>query len=75
MFFKMKRATIYEFPEAQTQLTKSTRNDALVKTVWKFPEYLYNFYISTEVDTHKTEIPLKYIIFLIWRIQAASATV
>lgn len=62
--FKFKRATIYEFPEAQTQLTKSTRKDALVKTDWKFPEHLYHFYVSTEVDTHQTEFPLKYMIFL-----------
>ena len=62
--FKLKRATIFEFPEAQTQLTKSTRKDALVKTNWKFPKHLYSFYVSTEVDTHQSEIPLKYMIFL-----------
>lgn len=66
--FKMKRATIYEFPEAHATVYKSIRDDAINKTIWKFPKHLYGSYTSTEVDTHKGSIPLKYkiILFLIF---------
>ncbi|MBF6865444.1 zonular occludens toxin domain-containing protein, partial [Acinetobacter baumannii] len=63
--FKMKRATIYEFPEAHTTVSKAVRDDAINKTIWKFPKHLYGTYTSTEVDTHKQKIPLKYIIILV----------
>lgn len=66
--FKMKRATIYEFPEAHATVYKSIRDDAINKTIWKFPKHLYGSYTSTEVDTHKGSIPLRYkiILFLIF---------
>jgi len=63
--FKMKRATIYEFPEAHATVYKSIRDDAINKTIWKFPKHLYGSYTSTEVDTHKASIPLKYKIILL----------
>ncbi|WP_059246369.1 zonular occludens toxin domain-containing protein [Acinetobacter baumannii] len=63
--FKMKRATIYEFPEAHATVSKSVRDDAINKTIWKFPKHLFGTYTSTEVDTHKQKIPLKYIIILV----------
>lgn len=63
--FKMKRATIYEFPEAHATVYKSIRDDAINKTIWKFPKHLYGSYTSTEVDTHKSSIPLKYIVILL----------
>lgn len=63
--FNMQRSTIYEFPEAHVYVTKSVRDDAVNKTIWKFPKHLFGTYTSTETNTHKTEIPLKYIIFLI----------
>ncbi|UEL55533.1 zonular occludens toxin domain-containing protein [Acinetobacter baumannii] len=63
--FKMKRATIYEFPEAHATVSKAVRDDAINKTIWKFPKHLFGTYTSTEVDTHKQKIPLKYIIILV----------
>ena len=63
--FKMKRSTIYEFPEAHATVYKSIRDDAINKTIWKFPKHLYGTYTSTEVDTHKGNIPTKYIIILL----------
>lgn len=63
--FNMKRATIYEYPEAHTSFPKSVRDDAVNKTIWSFPKHLYNYYVSTELDTHKSQIPLKYIAILI----------
>ena len=63
--FKMKRSTIYEFPEAHATVYKSIREDAINKTIWKFPKHLYGTYTSTEVDTHKGNIPTKYIIILL----------
>lgn len=63
--FKMKRSTIYEFPEAHATVYKSIRDDAINKTIWKFPKHLYGTYTSTEVDTHKGNIPAKYIIILL----------
>ena len=58
--FKMKRSTIYEFPEAHATVYKSIRDDAINKTIWKFPKHLYGTYTSTEVDTHQSNIPFKY---------------
>ena len=63
--FSMYRATIYEYPEAHTSFPKSVRQDAVNKTIWKFPKHLYDFYTSTELDTHKRGIPFKYIAILI----------
>lgn len=63
--FNMKRATIYEYPEAHTSFPKSVRDDAVNKTIWSFPKHLYKYYVSTELDTHKSQIPLKYIAILI----------
>jgi zona occludens toxin len=63
-FFNMERATIYEFPEAHVYVNKSVRSDALNKTIWKFPKHLYGSYTSTETNTHKTNIPKKYIYML-----------
>ncbi|HFD2143780.1 TPA: zonular occludens toxin domain-containing protein [Acinetobacter baumannii] len=62
--FKLERATIFEFPEAITQLTKSTRKDALLKTNWKFPKQLYGSYISTEINTHTSGFPMKYKVYI-----------
>ncbi|MDO7506949.1 zonular occludens toxin domain-containing protein [Acinetobacter baumannii] len=62
--YKMKRATIYEFPEAHALVSKSTRDDAVNKTIWKFPKQLYQYYTSTEIDTHKGGIPLKYLLVI-----------
>ncbi|MCT9356953.1 zonular occludens toxin domain-containing protein [Acinetobacter baumannii] len=59
--FKMKRATIYEFPEAHSVVSKAVRDDAINKTIWSFPKHLFGTYTSTELDTHKTVIPWKYI--------------
>ena len=63
--FKMKRSTIYEFPEAHATVYKSIRDDAINKTIWKFPKHLYGTYTSTEVDTHQSNIPFKYIVILV----------
>ncbi|MDC4653159.1 zonular occludens toxin domain-containing protein [Acinetobacter baumannii] len=63
--FKMKRATIYEFPEAHATVSKAVRDDAINKTIWKFPKHLFGTYTSTEVDTHKTKIPMKIIVGLV----------
>jgi zona occludens toxin len=63
-FFNMERSTIYEFPEAHVYVTKSVRQDAINKTIWKFPKHLYGSYTSTETNTHKRNIPKKYIYIL-----------
>jgi len=60
--FGMKSSWLYEFPEAQTNPnTRSVRDDALVRTRWKFPTHLYNSYVSAEVHTHERKVPFKYI--------------
>lgn len=64
--FNMKRCTIYEYPEAHTSFPKSVREDAVNKTIWKFPKQLYDYYVSTELDTHKSNIPLKYILLILF---------
>ncbi|MDC5516950.1 zonular occludens toxin domain-containing protein [Acinetobacter baumannii] len=62
--FNVECATIYEFPEAIPQLTRSSRKDALVKTIWKFPKHLYGSYVSTEINTHKDGFPFKYKLYI-----------
>lgn len=80
--FNMQRSTIYEFPEAHVYVTKSVRDDAVNKTIWKFPKHLFGTYTSTETNTHKTNIPQKYlymaaiflvfIIYILYRITGMS---
>jgi len=80
--FNMQRSTIYEFPEAHVYVTKSVRDDAVNKTIWKFPKHLFGTYTSTETNTHKTNIPPKFlymaaiflvfIIYIVYRIYGMS---
>lgn len=60
--FNLKRSWVYVFPEAQTRPDlKSVRDDAIHRYMFKFPEHLFEFYISTEIDTHKKDVPKKLI--------------
>lgn len=64
--FGMKQATIYHFPEHKLNpSTKSVRDEAIYKETFKFPKHLYNFYKSATQHTHKTKIPIFYILILL----------
>lgn len=60
--FGMYSAWIYEFAEAQTNPNmRSVRDDALIRSRWKFPKHLFGCYVSAETHTHKRNFPVKYI--------------
>ena len=60
--FNLKRSWVYVFAESQTRPDlKSVRDDAIHRYMFKFPEQLFQFYVSTEIDTHKKNIPKKLI--------------
>ena len=64
--FGVKQATIFHFPEHKLNPnTKSVREEAINKETFKFPKHLFKFYKSATQHTHKTKIPLKYIIVLL----------
>lgn len=64
--FGVKQATIFHFPEHKLNPnTKSVRDEAINKETFKFPKHLFKFYKSATQHTHKTKIPLKYIIVLL----------
>ena len=61
--FGLKQATIYHFPEHKLNpSTKSVRDEAIHKEIFKFPKHLFKFYESATEHTHKTKIPTLYII-------------
>ena len=63
--FGLERSWVYVFPEAQTRAdSKSVRNDAIHRYMFSFPKHLYKFYISTEINTHKRNIPKKLVLIL-----------
>ncbi|MGG2098503.1 zonular occludens toxin domain-containing protein [Acinetobacter haemolyticus] len=61
--FKLKWATIYTFAELQEQFGFATRRNALSWRFWKYPEYLYKFYISAEVHDQNAKIPYSLILW------------
>ncbi|MDC5520027.1 zonular occludens toxin domain-containing protein [Acinetobacter baumannii] len=64
--FGAKQATIFHFPEHKLNPnTKSVRDEAINKETFIFPKHLYKFYESATVHTHKTKIPLKFLIILL----------
>lgn len=64
--FGAKQATIFHFPEHKLNPnTKSVRDEAINKETFVFPKHLFKFYKSATVHTHKTKIPLKFIIILL----------
>lgn len=56
-------AIIWEFGEAMTTWSKSTSEIALNKTLWRYPKYLYKFYISSENHQVRKSFPAKYYAF------------
>ncbi|WP_202742053.1 zonular occludens toxin domain-containing protein [Acinetobacter calcoaceticus] len=65
--FGAKQATIFHFPEYKLNPnTKSVREEAINKETFVFPKHLFKFYKSATLHTHKTHIPLKYIIILLF---------
>ena len=62
--FKMQWATIFYFAELQEQFGFSTRKNALSWRFWKYPQYLYKFYVSAEVHDQKTKFPFGLIALL-----------
>lgn len=64
--FGAKQATIFHFPEHKLNPnTKSVRDEAINKETFIFPKHLFKFYKSATQHTHKSKIPLKYIIILL----------
>lgn len=64
--FGAKQATIFHFPEHKLNPnTKSVRDEAINKETFVFPKHLFKFYKSATLHTHKTHIPMKYIIILL----------
>lgn len=64
--FGAKQATIFHFPEHKLNPnTKSVRDEAINKETFVFPKHLFKFYKSATLHTHKTHIPIKYIIILL----------
>jgi zona occludens toxin len=61
--FGMDAAMIWEFGEAMTTWSKSTAQIALNKRLWRYPKYLYKFYISSENHQVRKQFPLKYFLF------------
>jgi len=61
--FGLDRAIIWEFGEAITTWSKSAAQSALIRTNWKYPKHLYNFYVSSEKHNVKKTFPLKYMAF------------
>ena len=61
--FGMDAAIIWEFGEAMTTWSKSTADIALNKKVWRYPKYLYKFYVSSENHQVRKSFPLKYAAF------------
>lgn len=61
--FGMEAATIWTFGEAMTTWGKSVAEGALNKEFWRFPKYLYKFYISAEKHNVKKYFPKKYYVF------------
>jgi zona occludens toxin len=45
--------------------TRSAKSDAESTHIFKFPKYLYNYYKSATIHTHKTKIPTKYLLFIL----------
>jgi zona occludens toxin len=63
--FGLERSWVYVFAEAQSRADlKSVRDDAIQRYMFKFPKHLYQFYVSTEINTHKRNIPKKLIAIL-----------
>lgn len=58
--FGFEAANIWTFGEAMTTWGKSVADSALVKTYWRFPKHLYNFYVSSEKHNVKKYFPKKY---------------
>lgn len=64
--FGAKQATIFHFPEYKLNPnTKSVREEAINKETFIFSKHLFKFYKSATVHTHKTKIPIKYIVILL----------
>lgn len=61
--FGFEAANIWTFGEAMTTWGKSVADSALVKTYWKFPKHLYNFYVSSEKHNVKKYFPKKYLAY------------
>lgn len=61
--FGMDAAIIWEFGEAMTSWSRSTAATALNKTLWRYPKYLYKFYVSSENHQVRKSFPLKYLAF------------
>lgn len=61
--FGMKAALIWEFGEAMTTWSKSTAQIALNKKLWKYPEYLYKFYKSSENHQVRKSFPAELIAY------------
>ncbi|WP_119055450.1 zonular occludens toxin domain-containing protein [Acinetobacter colistiniresistens] len=61
--FGMDAAVIWEFGEAMTTWSRSTAATALNRTLWRYPKYLYKFYVSSENHQVRKSFPAKYIAF------------
>jgi zona occludens toxin len=61
--FGMDAAIIWEFGEAMATWSKSTSEIALNKRLWRYPKYLYKFYVSSENHQVRKSFPLKYFLF------------
>ena len=61
--FGMDASMIWEFGEAMTTWSKSTAEIALNKRLWRYPKYLYKFYVSSDNHQVRKSFPLKYAAF------------
>ncbi|GHD60772.1 zonular occludens toxin domain-containing protein [Jeongeupia chitinilytica] len=67
--FNMRRAVVHEWNKCRDNCDKSTKDS--VRHDWSYPKVLFGKYKSTELDTYKARIPMKFWLFCLLPIALA----